>query len=218
MPKPKRSNLLALAILSLLHERPMHPYEIGVTMRQRGISDSIKLNTGSLYAVIETLLKNKLIEPKGTEREGKHPERTIYEPTAAGKSEFFEWLHSLLRTPVKEYPQFAAGLSFVGHLTPRDTLDLLKERAETLFKQIQDVRSSMEATLTMGIDRVFVIEQEYSLVLLEAEQNWLGQLMEDIEDEVITERKDDHLVWIVNYKQPSQDHTEDEISKNNRVK
>jgi DNA-binding PadR family transcriptional regulator len=203
MPKPKRSNLLALAILSLLHERPMHPYEIGVTMRQRGISDSIKLNTGSLYAVIETLLKSKLIQPVGTEREGKHPERTIYEPTTAGKTEFFEWLRSLLHTPVKEYPQFAAGLSFLGHLTPLDVLDLLKERSEKLVKQIHDIRSSMEDTLTMGIDRLFVIELEYSLALLEAEQNWLGQLIKDIENEVITERKEDKLVWIVNYKQDS---------------
>lgn len=203
MSKPKRSNLLALAILSLLHERPMHPYEIGVTMRQRGISDSIKLNTGSLYAVIETLLKNNLIQPIETKREGKHPERTIYEPTVAGREEFFDWLRSLLRTPVKEYPQFAAGLSFIAHLTPKDTLDLLKERAETLSKQIQDTRSSMEATLAMGIDRLFVIEQEYSLALLEAERNWLGQLKKDIEDEVISERREDHLVWIVNYKQPS---------------
>jgi DNA-binding PadR family transcriptional regulator len=203
MPKPKRSNLLALAILSLLHERPMHPYEIGVTMRQRGISDSIKLNTGSLYAVIETLLKSKLIQPVGTEREGKHPERTIYEPTTAGKTEFFEWLRSLLHTPMKEYPQFAAGLSFLGHLTPLDVLDLLKERSEKLVKQIHDIRSSMEDTLTMGIDRLFVIELEYSLALLEAEQNWLGQLIKDIENEVITERKEDKLVWIVNYKQDS---------------
>ncbi|KRE45510.1 hypothetical protein ASG81_12925 [Paenibacillus sp. Soil522] len=39
--------------------------------------------------------------------------------------------------------------------------------------------------------------------MLEAEQNWLGQLMKDIEDEVITERKDDHLVLIVNYNQPT---------------
>lgn len=203
MSKPKRSNLLALAILSLLHERPMHPYEIGVTMRQRGISDSIKLNTGSLYAVIEALLKNNLIQPVGTEREGKHPERTIYEPTEAGREEFFDWLRSILRTPMKEYPQFAAGLSFIAHLTPQNTLDLLKERAESLSKQIQDTRSSMEATLAMGIDRLFLIEQDYSLALLEAELNWIGRFKKDIEDGVISERKEDHLVWIIKYKQHS---------------
>jgi DNA-binding PadR family transcriptional regulator len=215
MPKPKRSNLLALAILSLLHERPMHPYEIGVTMRQRGISDSIKLNTGSLYAVIDTLLKNKLIQPIETKKEGKHPERTIYEPTAAGREEFFEWLRSLLRSPMKEYPQFAAGLSFLGHLEPRDALDLLKERSGTITMQIQETRSSLEATLAMGIDRVFVIETEYSLALLDAERSWLERLMKDIEDEVITKWRGDRLVWLVNYNQPAQDHPEEENSKGN---
>jgi hypothetical protein len=126
-------------------------------------------------------------------------------------------LHSLLLTPVKEYPQFAAGLSFLGHLMPQDTLDLLKERSEALVKQIQEIRSSMEAILTMGIDRLFVIEMEYSLAMLVAEPNWLGELIKDIENGVITERKEENLVWIVNYKEPSQGDRGYEISKNNRV-
>ncbi|MBU5441624.1 PadR family transcriptional regulator [Paenibacillus sp. MSJ-34] len=199
MPKPKRSNLLALAILSLLHERPMHPYEIGVTMRQRGLSDSIKLNTGSLYAVIEGLLKNNLIESVGTEKEGRHPERTIYGPTEEGRAEFFDWLRSLLRLPAKEYPQFAAGLSFLAHLTPGEVLDLLAERAEALVKQIEETRSSMEATRSMGIDRLFVIEQEYSLALLEAERNWIHKLIKDIENGSITEKKDGKLNWALSF-------------------
>lgn len=198
--------MLALAILSLLNERPMHPYEIGVTMRQRGLSDSIKLNTGSLYAVIDALLKNKQIQPVETLREGKHPERTIYEPTEEGRAEFFDWLRTLLRMPVKEYPQFAAGLSFLAHLTPAEALDLLKERSGTLASQIQDVRHSMEMTRAMGIDRLFVIEQEYSLALLETEQNWLQQLVNDIENGVLAERTEDQWNWIVYFQQPSQDH------------
>lgn len=209
MPKPKRSNLLALAILSLLHERPMHPYEIGSTMRQRGMSDSIKLNTGSLYAVIETLLKDRLVQPVGTEREGKHPERTIYEPTEAGRAEFLDWLHSLLRTPVKEYPQFAAGLSFLGHLKPQEALGLLKERSEALAKQMEDVRTAMEATLGMGIDRLFVIETEYNLALLGAEQAWLDQLLKDMENGVITARIGENLVWNVKFKPPAEGQAED---------
>ncbi len=46
MAKRKISNLLALAVLSLLTERPMHPYEVSAVMRQRGLADSIKLNYG----------------------------------------------------------------------------------------------------------------------------------------------------------------------------
>jgi len=51
------SNPLALAILVLLYERPMHPYEMATTMRERRKQSSIKLNYGSLYTVIEQLLR-----------------------------------------------------------------------------------------------------------------------------------------------------------------
>lgn len=202
MPKPKRSNLLALAVLSLLNERPMHPYEIGVTMRQRGLSGSIKLNTGSLYAVIESLLKSGLIEPLETQREGKHPERTIYRPAEAGKAEFFDWLRILLSTPAKEYPQFAAGLSFLAHLPPGAALELLQSRAESLNRLILETRSSMETTLSGGVDRLFVIETEYSLALLEAERTWVDRLIRDIEAGDLTERTEDGWHWAVRFTEP----------------
>jgi hypothetical protein len=107
--------------------------------------------------------------------------------------------------PVKEYPQFAAGLSFLAHLTPIEALGLLKERSGTLAKQIQDVHHSMETTRAMGIDRLFIIEQEYSLALLEAEQKWLPQLMNDIENGVLAERKEDEWNWIVHFQKPPHD-------------
>jgi DNA-binding PadR family transcriptional regulator len=195
MPKTKRSNLLALAVLSLLNEKPMHPYEIGVIMKQRGISDTIKLNTGSLYAVIDHLLKNELIQPVETMKEGKHPERTIYRPTKVGRDEFFNWLQSLLRTPAKEYPQFAAGLSFLGHLSPKEACDLLREREIALSGRVEQTRSSLDSTLQMGIHRLFVIETDYELTLLEAELKWLKRLIRDIDDGPLTARKGEQWNW-----------------------
>ncbi len=65
MTKRKVSNMLALAVLSMVNERPMHPYEISALMKQRGVSDVIKLNTGSLYSVVEALLGQGWIEPVG---------------------------------------------------------------------------------------------------------------------------------------------------------
>jgi len=57
MAKPSRpTNPLALAVLALLFERPMHPYEMAATMKQRHKEESIKLRYGSLYTVIELLL------------------------------------------------------------------------------------------------------------------------------------------------------------------
>src|ERR671921_650708 len=79
MTERRVSNPLALAVLRCLNERPMHPYEISTTLRTRGKEQSIKLNYGSLYAVVESLAKSGLVRPRETTREGRRPERTVYE-------------------------------------------------------------------------------------------------------------------------------------------
>ena len=87
MPVPKHQHphsLLALAVLALLFERPMHPYEMAATMRERHKEESIKLRYGSLYTVVETLQRDGLIEPHETSRDGRRPERTVYTLTDAG--------------------------------------------------------------------------------------------------------------------------------------
>ena len=53
--KRKVSNLLALAVLSYLTQGPMHPYELGRTLRDHGDERSIKFNHGSLYMVVQQL-------------------------------------------------------------------------------------------------------------------------------------------------------------------
>ena len=61
MPRQARSNPLALAVLVSLYEKPMHPYEVAQTLRTRAKQESVRLNYGSLYAVVETLEKRGLI-------------------------------------------------------------------------------------------------------------------------------------------------------------
>jgi hypothetical protein len=53
--KRKVGNLLALAVLSYLSQQPMHPYELGRSLREHGDDRSIKFNHGSLYMVIGQL-------------------------------------------------------------------------------------------------------------------------------------------------------------------
>ncbi len=114
----RRGNPLALAVLACLTERPMHPYEMAATMRTRGQDASIRLNYGSLYGVVETLLKRGLIEEQEVVREGRRPERTVYRITDDGRTEVDEWMAELLGTSAKEFPQFEAGLSLMGVLPP----------------------------------------------------------------------------------------------------
>ena len=179
MTKRKVSNPLALAVMCCLLERPMHPYEIAATLRARAKDQSVKLNYGSLYTVVEALTRHGLVEPDAVERSGKRPERTVYRLTSAGHLEFSDWLAELLGTPIREYLQFEAGLSFMPALPPEEVAALLESRVRQLRLEVALIRSALELA-GAEMPRLFSLESEYRLVVLEAEMEWVAKLAVEI--------------------------------------
>ena len=175
--KRRVSNPLALAVLVLLYERPMHPYEMAATLRERRKEDSIKLRYGSLYTVIELLLKAGFILEKKTTRDGNRPERTVYEIARAGETEMRDWMRELLSTPVKEYPQFEAALSLLAALPPEEATDVLETRAEFLKKDLEKIKADLQQAKAMELPPLFSIETEYRLALLETELGYVEKLI-----------------------------------------
>ena len=175
------SNPLALAVLACLFERPMHPYEMATTMRERGKEHSIKLNYGSLYTVVDNLAKHGLIEAMAASREGRRPERTVYRLTDAGRIELEDWMSELLAEPVKEYPQFEAALSLLPVLHPDKVAELLRTRIRLLEKEIGEVQVLIDYAARAGLPRLLLIEGEYHLALRETELKWVRQLAAELE-------------------------------------
>jgi DNA-binding PadR family transcriptional regulator len=182
MPVTKRkvNNPLALAVLACLTEHPMHPYEMATTMRERGKDQSIKLNYGALYTVVEALQKHGLIVAQETERAGRRPERTVYHLTDAGRMELIDWISELISRPVKEYTQFEAGISLIPVLPPEDAAMLLAQRCDFLEIEITQRRVLLEHAAQRDVKRLNLIEIEYQLAMLEAELNWTRKLAEEI--------------------------------------
>jgi len=178
----KVSNPLALAVMALLYERSMHPYEMVSVMRERGKHESVRLRYSSLYSVVEALEREGLILPLETVREGRRPERTVYGLTEAGRVEFLSWLRELLREPVKEYTQFAAGLTFLPALPPDEATALLEERVRLLEEEVEAKRSLLDEVMEEGLPRLFLIESEHELILREAELEWVRGLVREIQD------------------------------------
>jgi len=176
-----RSNPLALAVLITLYERPMHPYEVATTLRQRNKHESVRLNYGSLYAVVESLERRGLIAPLETARAGRLPERTVYDLTDAGRVETHDWLTDLIATPVNDYPSFEAALSFLPALPPADVVGLLHERAQRLEFETAQHQAALELVHKQGLPRLFWVESEYRAVLREAELAYVRRLADDIE-------------------------------------
>jgi DNA-binding PadR family transcriptional regulator len=181
MPSRNRRNPLALAILSCLYERPMHPYEVALTLRQRAKHESIRLNYGSLYSVVEGLERSGLITARETKREGRRPERTVYEITDDGARELVDWLSELVATPAKEYLQFEAALSLLAVLSPEEAVSLLDQRANTLRLLIAARRGARAGVERQGLPRLFTIEDEYVEALQTAELEWVERLVKEID-------------------------------------
>ncbi len=159
----------------------MHPYEVAQTLRQRAKQESVRLNYGSLYAVVESLEKKGFIKAAGTVREGKRPERTVYEITDDGAREMNDWMTELISVPAKEYPAFMAGLSFLPSLPPDEALDALRSRRDALKVKLAGMRGAMKAAQDAGLPRIFELETEYEEQQLQAELKFVSALVDEME-------------------------------------
>lgn len=179
--QPHPSNPLALAVLALLFERPMHPYEMGVILKQRHKEESIKLRYGSLYTVIELLLRRAFVGARETGRDGRRPERTVYEITPAGKDELRAWMADLIADPVKEYPQFEAALCLLPVLPPDEALALLRLRVDRIAQNAAALTQHVQSIGDQNFPPLFLVETEYRLALMKAEQHFVAGLIGRIE-------------------------------------
>lgn len=178
----KVGNLLALAVLSYLAREPMHPYELGRTLRDHDDVRSIKFNQGSLYMVVQQLARAGFIVEQETTRDGQRPERTVYALTDAGRNEARDWLRELVEAPEYEYPHFVAALSLIAALPPGEVVELLGSRLRRLAEQRAELRDHVDRAVAGGLHPLFLVEEEYRLALLDAECAFVERFIERIDD------------------------------------
>jgi DNA-binding PadR family transcriptional regulator len=175
----KVSNMLALAVLSTVSARPMHPYEMASVMRERGKDRDMKIKWGSLYTVVRNLEKHGFLTVAENVRHGARPERTVYRITDAGREELADWVRELIAEPEREYPRFEAGLSVIGTLTPDEVTALLFDRVAALDEQVAEQRTLL-AEYSEEVPRIFLIEAEYDLAIRMAEAEWVRSLLVEL--------------------------------------
>lgn len=192
--KFKRSPL-ALAVLTLLHESPMHPYRMQRLIKERGKDQVINVRLrASLYQIINQLLRAGLIAPWEMERKEGFPERTIYRLTEEGHQAALSWLREMLSSPAQEFPEFPAAVSLLPLLPPDDALRQLEKREARLIEQIACLDKELRAE-TAGLPRLFLLESEYIRTVLDAELKWVRS--------VITDLRDGRLTWNEDWMRPS---------------
>lgn len=184
VPKRRKvGNLTGLAVLVLLMERPMHPYEMASNLRGRGKHYSMAIKWGSLYTVVQNLEKHGFIAATGSTRQGRRPERTVYAITDAGRVELDDWLRELVGVPEPdtEHLRFEAALSEIAALPPDDAIELLTYRLRALDSYLTTQEAGLKG-FSREVPRLFLIEVEYKLALVRAEAEWIRALLKELED------------------------------------
>ncbi len=184
-----RRNLLAFLVLNLLAEAHRHPYEMKRLIHWRGKDQLLTVNLDSLYHAIAQLERAALIEPVGTGREGRRPERTVYRATESGLDELHAWMRDLLVEPTNEFPRFIVALAHLPILTSVECRELLERRALHLEAQIAAIEVGLRGSA--DLPRVFVVEAEYALTLRQAEMTWLRSIIDDLRSGRLTWDRDE---------------------------
>jgi DNA-binding PadR family transcriptional regulator len=171
---------LALVVLRLLRERPMHPYEMQQLIHDRAIDRVVKVRAGSLYHTVERLQQLGLIVPVETGREGRRPERTVYAITEPGRDGYESNLRELVREPREEFPVFAVAMEMLGTLDRDEAIQLLRRRVTALEAAAAALDQVIASLAKRGLPRMATIEVEFGQAMRRAELAWVGQLIEDI--------------------------------------
>ncbi|MEV4390803.1 PadR family transcriptional regulator [Nonomuraea sp. NPDC049607] len=181
----QRKGLVDLTVLALLTVHPSHPYEL-----HRFIIDTHKdYITGlprSLYHAVERLAADELIVPAKTDREGRRPERTVYEITDEGRQELITRLRRLLEQPDPDRRAFVAAISLIGCLPPSEAQRALRARAATLEGTLAGMEGHIKAMNDSGLPEILMLEVECEQALHAAELAWIRRLLDRLHQGELT--------------------------------
>jgi DNA-binding PadR family transcriptional regulator len=167
---------LAVLVLGLVDERPMHPYEMVQTLLERKEDRFAKTRPGSLYHTVDRLHAQKMLRVNSVQRSGNRPERTVYAITDVGSDALRRTLTAMLRTPATEYPLLYLALAEAHSLGRDEVVTLLGNRLDAMRTEFEAIDGSVTKATRAGIPEMFRLDAGCRLAVLRAQIDWIEQL------------------------------------------
>ncbi|MBE8522844.1 PadR family transcriptional regulator [Amycolatopsis sp. H6(2020)] len=171
---------LGIAVLELLHEKPMHPYEMATLMRERYVDTRVNVKAGSLYHTVERLHRSGFIEVVDTQRDGRRPERTVYGMTQTGLDEFNQRGRELLGDVATEFPAYLSGLAVIDELGRETALYELEARLMRLRAAVASDRTVLQRLAENKVPEIYWLDWRYSCDHRLFELEWTERLVDDL--------------------------------------
>lgn len=176
-----RSDVLEPAILGLLHESPMHGYEL--RKRLNLLLGSFRaLSYGSLYPCLKSLVERRWIEGTEVGTETAHAvaskrARIVYQLTADGKEHLQQVLASAGPSSWED-ENFDVRFAFFGQTDAETRLRILEGRRTRLTERLETIRQSFARTRER-MDEYTLELQRHGLEQVEREVRWLDGLIDN---------------------------------------
>ncbi|KJL45518.1 MULTISPECIES: PadR family transcriptional regulator [Microbacterium] len=172
---------LGVAVLALLSEGDMHPYEMIRLMHFRRDDRLVTITNGTVYHTVGRLERAGLIAEVGVDRDGNRPERTTYTQTDAGAAAVLEWVRREL--PRVDRPaEFRVALAEVHGLDRDEAIELLRARRAALAASLESLEDGHRHALDKGVPEQYLIEIGREAALLHAELAWMDAMLPRIAD------------------------------------
>ena len=178
--------MLEFAILGLLHQTPMHGYELRKQLASV-LGGLRSISYGSLYPALKRLHAAGYVStdepdpraplpadaPPLTGRRGK----VVYTITAEGKERFHELVGQAGPESYDDGGLFGVRLAFFRHTAADVRLRILEGRRRTVERQREGLRASLGRTRER-LDRYTLELQRHGLDSVDREVRWLAELID----------------------------------------
>jgi DNA-binding PadR family transcriptional regulator len=173
----RRAETIELAVLGLLHEGPMHGYELRKRLNLM-LGWGRVLSYGSLYPALKKMLRGQLIEEvssKGRATVTSRRPRIVYQVTQAGTREF-QRLMSEVGPTAWEDDNFDIRFAFFSSTDMEIRLRVLEGRRMRLQERLDRVQRELSMT-EQEVVRYAGELQRHGVESVEREVNWLSDLI-----------------------------------------
>lgn len=171
----RRSAILELAVLGLLHDSDLHGYELRKQLS--GVLGAFRaVSFGSLYPCLRGLVQRGWIVEQHDDEPGRARRRITYSLTAEGKEQF-QTLMAHTGPDAWEDGSFDVHFAFFGRATSDVRLRILEGRRSRLEERLDEARVAAKVRRERT-DRYTTELHRHGLDSTEREVRWLSELIE----------------------------------------
>lgn len=175
----KRADALELAVLGLLHDAPMHGYELRKRVNAL-LGWGRAFSYGTLYPCLKELVRQGyLAEDSAVDATGAHLSgrrgKIVYKLTPDGKEHFAELLAEAGPSSWDD-EQFGVHFAFFAKADAATRMRILEGRRSRLQERLDQFRSALQRTRER-LDAYTLELQRHGLESVEREVRWLDELI-----------------------------------------